>query len=785
MGSDERRPSLSIHEVFDGRYVIEQQLGQGGMGTVYRALDRALDEVVALKVLARGAVSERRASERFRAEVRLARRVTHTNVARVYDLGERDGVLYFTMECIDGDTLRGALSRRGRFPLHEGLAVGAAITSGLAEVHAHGIVHRDLKPTNVMLSAGGRVVLTDFGVARDLTAGSELTVGPIGTASYMAPEQALGRPVDGRADLYALGVILFEVFTGVHPLHVCALGTTEQERERALRHALSSLSPALSTLIMTCLATTPEARPASAVEVERALSSMLAASQGQGATAALAADLPRVVPPPPTSVPSAAPESHALEAASLPDRALAVLPFRYRGVHDEADEAMGDVLSEELVDALSRTRGLRVLGTAMTAPWRESRDVRDMGRALLAYAVVDGSMQRVGEDLRITVRLLDATTGMQLYTQRVEGPMAEMSVMQEQVATRIAEELRVEITSRVHAAGLPLEAVERYLLARKHMATASYTGLVEAAEELARCTALAETFGPAHAAHAITALRALFFAQGDGRNNWEGQAEASVRKALAVAPDLAETHLAAGILATQEARFAEASRHLRRAVDLAPGYAHAQEYLGSLECEAGKGERGMPRLLRAVELDPHRVFGWLAIARQHALSGRYDHAYAALDATERHQGQPGVGSATLRVRLAAWSGDQGRLRHEADRVLALRGSTPRAEIPSLYARAALGQLGGAELDARWKALLGTAESARFSSLLLQVHSELAALQGRLDAANLSLMRAATGILVDIAWLDRCPVLAPLREVPTFAALRKKVAARAELLWTGA
>jgi TolB-like protein len=779
MGSDLHSPGLSVGDVFAERYVIEGHLGSGGMGAVYRAHDRALGEVVALKVLVQRGPPSRVASERFRAEVRLARRVTHTHVARVHDLGEHGGRLYFTMECVEGDTLRAALRARGRFTLAETVSVGRALASGLAEVHAHGIVHRDLKPSNVLLGPRGRVVVADFGVARDLDGDAELTVGPIGTTSYMAPEQARCDAVDARADLYALGLVLFELFTGEHALQGMSHDVSEAEREQLLRAGLVTAPAAFVELLGGCLRRDPALRPRSAEEVERALAAIPVAPEPEAPTR-LTAPVP--APLEPRTSPSAGPESHSLEGAARLDRALAVLPFRYRGAKDEADDALGDVLSEELVDALSRTRGLRVLGTGVTARWRDSRDVLEMGRVLRAYAVVDGTVQRAADSLQITVRLLDAETGHQLFCERALGPLSTLSALHEQVAARIAEELRVEISTRVYAAGLPVEAMERYLAARKLLAAGGLTATHDAVDELARAAALAPGFGPAHAAHAIAVLRLFFLAHGDGRNNWERLAEDSVARALAVAPELAETHLAAGMLATHEAHFADASRHLRRAVTLAPAFAHAHEYLGGLECEAGRPEVGLRRLVRAVELDPTRIFGRLTIARQTALFGRFDEAHRHLDETERLEGELGLGVASMRARISAWSGDLARLRREAPRSGLVVGPSPRREMPSVYTRAALGELGDAEL-AHWsKTLLGSAESPRFSSLLLQLFTEIELLRGRPQAALPWLARAATGMLVDLSWLDHCPLLAPLRESAELVALRRHVAVRAGLLW---
>ncbi|AKV04164.1 Serine/threonine protein kinase [Labilithrix luteola] len=202
------------------RYELLGMLGGGAMGTVYRARDRELDEIVALKVLRRELAATEGMLERFRREVKLARRVTHRNVARTFDIGEHGGDRFLTMELVRGEGLASLLTRRGRLPLAEVVSISRDVCAGLSAAHAAGVLHRDLKPDNVVLAEDGRAVITDFGIARAASEG-ELgrTVGGIvGTPAYMAPEQVEGAPnLDARADLYALGAMIFELLTGSLP----------------------------------------------------------------------------------------------------------------------------------------------------------------------------------------------------------------------------------------------------------------------------------------------------------------------------------------------------------------------------------------------------------------------------------------------------------------------------------------------------------------------------------------------------------------------------------------
>ncbi|HVY49887.1 MAG TPA: serine/threonine-protein kinase, partial [Minicystis sp.] len=267
--------------VVAGRYEILGMLGVGGMGTVYRARDRELDEVVALKALRRELVDAPGMLERFRREVKLARRVTHPNVARVFDIGEHDGEKFLTMEYVDGESLAGLLAREGALSVARGVELAVAVCAGLGAAHHAGVVHRDLKPDNVLLSKSGRVVVTDFGIARAVMDGGagQTAGGLVGTPAYMAPEQVEGAAdVDARADVYALGAMLFELFTGARPwigdapIAVAAARLVHPPPDP--RAKKPDLPTPLARAILRCMARRREERFASVAEVAAELASL-------------------------------------------------------------------------------------------------------------------------------------------------------------------------------------------------------------------------------------------------------------------------------------------------------------------------------------------------------------------------------------------------------------------------------------------------------------------------------------------------------------------------------
>jgi len=289
--SERTRQLLSL------RYDLLDKLGSGGMGIVYKARDRETGEVIALKVLRSALTDDATLMERFRNELRLARRITHHNVCRIYDFNRVDNSAFISMEFVDGSSLRELLSRPGRLEFPQLLHIARQICAGLGEAHIQGIVHRDLKPENVMLDHLGCVKLMDFGIARSLDTRSTATGSFLGTPAYMAPEQAEGKPVDRRSDIYALGLVLYEMFTGRAafsgdtPLAVAL----KQIRETPPppRNLQPGLPAQVEYVILKCLCKDPSKRFQGVEEVEAALA--------EGATGCERESLPPPVPPPPVS----------------------------------------------------------------------------------------------------------------------------------------------------------------------------------------------------------------------------------------------------------------------------------------------------------------------------------------------------------------------------------------------------------------------------------------------------------------------------------------------------
>jgi serine/threonine-protein kinase len=748
-------PPLAPGTEIAGRYLVEALLGRGGMGAVFRVMDRVLGEPVALKLMD-GVQGDPVAVERFRREVRLARRITHRNVARTFDIGEHGGVPFLTMELVSGQSLSARIREAGRLDAREALGVARSICSGLTAAHEAGIIHRDLKPANVLLDASGRVVILDFGIARAMGEATLHSQGVPGTPAYMAPEQLTGDSLDGRTDLYALGVILHQMLTGRLP-RWGEPGALLARLERELPEVfLTEHTPEVQGAVLRLLARDPARRPATAREVERLL----------GGTPDAASTVP-------ARLASNAPRAERTEISSLPEaaRSLAVVPFR-----DREDEGLGVEIAEGLVDALSRAHGLRVLSSSATARFGTSADPQEVGRELGVDLVVEGSVRRLGDGLRVTARCVDAGTGVQVWNERFEIARVELLALEDELGQRIAEALRVELTIAKDRGLIAADALQLYMAGRSALRASQ----LDSAQTFTRALQLAPGFRPAIAAHALASVRDSLTAERSEEGTQE-RLEATVARALREAPDLPDSHLAAGIFATNCAKYAEAAQHLRRAVALAPTFAVAQEYLGRFQCEAGRAEEGIRRLELVLRLDPLLAIGAANLVRHYFFRGREDDRRRVFDELVRRTGGTGPVIWQLELRHAAWQRDVPALGAVLERLTHASGTGPL--ILRAYGELVLsGDPAGLPLE-RMLDVADTWQNLRFRSFANQLIAEALASCGSTGGALDAIERAADAALTDVEWLEWCPVLSALRTEPRFVGVLERVRERTFGLWS--
>jgi eukaryotic-like serine/threonine-protein kinase len=721
-----RRPGMKpvASKLLCGRYRLDRLLGRGGMGQVYQAFDLELGEYVAIKLLLDVAL-DLASVERLRQEVRLARRVTHRNVARIHDIANHEDTYFFTMQLVEGETLRQILAR-GPLALAHAIEIAAEICEGLGAAHDAGVLHLDLKPDNVMVAQGGGVVILDFGIAH-------LAAQPLeqraGSPAYMAPEQRLGLACDERTDLYALGVTLHELIAGSRP------------GDRA--GALAGCPEPLVGLVASLLAVEPEARPSAA----RQVADELLAATGARSTGARARRLPT-------------------------GRRLAVLPF----AASSADEEIAAGLTEELIDRLTSLRDARVLA-ASAAERMRGQDPRVATAQLAVDHVVEGSLRRVGDRVLVTIRLVDSA-GLAAWSERFEGTLGDVLRFQDRMARRIAEALRVELGVDSYRGGRSDEAVALYLRSRRKVAGMALWGPDGAVADLDRACAIDPELVPALALRALACVRAWFLGLEDDLDAWRQRATHAVSEARARAGDLPETQLAAAVMALQNGELADAARQLVHTLDLAPTHALAHEYLGRLQCEAGRGE-GLTRIAFAHDLDPSLWMGLLDIARHHALHRNWEPYRAALaDATNRvRSSAPGI--RFLELRVAAWSGDRERVRQIATELAKSRAASA---LLALYGAVVLGEREPAELADHVAEIDRRRVSRRFAGFAHQLVVEASGLRGDHARALRHLTTASKFGLVDVEWLDLCPALAGSRALPELAEVRREVRTRAAALW---
>ncbi len=732
-----------------GRYDVIDLLGEGGMGEVYRARDRELDELVALKLL-RPDVAELPAwLDRFRNEVRLARRVTHRNVARTFELGEAGGTRFLTMELVEGESVGSVLGRRGALDVPTAARIGLGVADALAAAHAVGVVHRDVKPDNVMVGRDGRVVVTDFGIAHEAR-DEEGARTFAGTPAYMAPEQAAGEPATPLSDLYALGVTLFEMVTGSLPFSagspVALLAARLLEDPPDVRERAPGVSPAFAEIVKKAMSKEPALRYASAEALAASLSA-LTVSSGE-------------VRPIELQVPS-------LPAGAF--RTVVVLPF--------AEPLSSTYLTEALFDRVTQILGrvprLRVLPRAFVdltmVETEEDTDVGDLTVSGVRAGQGEGETAIFGLDARGRTRFRFELT---------VGP-ARVDAVAETVARAIAAAL--DLDSPADATTLSehdATVLDLVLRARHKYHLPHAEDLQEAVQLYEQALVLAPNDARVLAGFAMAQARSLFYQSRSGATL--DRAETAARRAIELAPELAEAQLARGQLALHRGEPILAASRFRTALALAPQRADTHEWTGRLLLETGHLRDGLPRVRMAMRIDARVITLQWEVARAWALIGEWDR-FDAIVAEIRRRSPGSIGRFAGRVRHAAWRDDRTEL--EALE-LEFATSPETAIFDQRLSRALLDvYLFGRYAEVR--STLADACGAKSSPSLrrvtftTQLFAEAAAFAGDVPTALGQIERADAAGLIDLHWVDLCPLFGRIRSEPRFIAVRARIARRAE------
>ena len=622
-----------------GRFELVRELGRGGFGVVYEARDTVLGRSVAFKAVKAGRRSAS-SEERLLREAEAAARLAHPNIVTLHDVGSTEHGPYLVLELLRGRTLAQRLEQ-GPLALREALRIAVEVARGLAYAHGQGVIHRDLTPGNVFLCDDGQVKVLDLGMAHAF--GRRKLEG--GTPSYMAPEQWRGAPEDERTDVFALGVVLYRMLSGELPFE------GEGDGREGAKHAAPTVEvpdvPALGDLLARMLSHDPVDRPRDAGEVVDALTTYqqeLGRAPSTGGVArvrarrwsrgrvlalvvagvllggALAGFLARWRAP----------------AAVVPS--VAVLPFSDLSPGKD-QQYFSEGLSEEIQNALAHVEGLRVTGRSSSLAFRDrTGDLRAIGQKLNVGAVLEGSVRKAGDHVRITAQLVDLRNGYDLWSESFDRELADVFAVQDEIARAVVAALEVKLlgghaptTKEYRTANSAVYT--QYLLGRQFYSRFTLDDERRAVDAFEKALALDPSYAPAWSALAIELTNLA--------DSQKTQAEASAmmrralqaaEKAIALAPDLAEGHAARGLLrAYLDWNWRGAEDDLRRALALAPGDADTQRRWGILLAMLGRVDEAVAATRRALDLDPLVSASWGNLASLYASKGELALARGALD----------------------------------------------------------------------------------------------------------------------------------------------------------
>ena len=659
--SDPTLPVTSGGVRIVGGYEIEGELGRGGMGVVFRAWRRKLNRLVALKMLT-GYYGPPEL-KRFFAEAETAAALHHTNIVHIYDVGEHEGAPFFAMEYIEGGSLADRL-RAGTMTAQETARFLIPVARALDFAHQNRVVHRDMKPGNILIDPQGVPKVTDFGIAKRLTAESALTLSGavIGTPVYMAPEQARGtsRDVGGAADIYSLGAILYEMLAGRPPFL-----PDESDTSIMVRVATETpVSPAwhkpgvprdLETICLKCLAKEPAERYPSAAAVADDLQRFLdhepiltrrvsrVFRRGRRRVGVIIGVVGVVL----LGIflfPYARNKLANVSTTNVaaPEKSIAVLPFENLSANQE-NSFFADGVQDEILTDLAKIADLKVISRTSVMQYRNtaSRNLPEIAQALKVAHVLVGSVQRANDRVRVTAQLIDARTDAHLWAEHYDGKLDDVFAIQSQIAKTIAEQLRAKLSAGEKAAieqppTINLEAYDYYNQAKAIIATSAFgTGFGDKLREAARLLDQAVAKDPDFVSAYCNLAGVHDFAYFSGTDHTPARlalAEKAVQNAIRLRPESGEAHLAqAQHLYQGYLEYEKALAELTIAGRTLPNDPRVFELAGYIIRRQGRQEEGLHKLERAVELDPRNFATLQQIALSYEALRRYQEMTDALD----------------------------------------------------------------------------------------------------------------------------------------------------------
>ncbi len=640
---------------FAGRYEIIEELGAGGMGRVYRAHDTKLNEEVALKLIKPEIAAEKRVVERFRNELKVTRKITHPNVCRVHDLGEEGETLYITMEYVKGEDLKSVIHRMVVLTAGKAVSIARQVAEGLGAAHKLGIIHRDLKPGNIMIDKEGQAKIMDFGIARSLAGGGTTAEGAIiGTPEYMSPEQVEGKEADQRSDIYALGIILFEMVTGRLPFEgdtpfsiankqknepppdprklnpqipaeldrviLRSLEKVKEKRYQTTGEFLSDLA-AVEEALPKAERISALPRPKTSREITVKFTPKRLVVPGIVFLALLAAGiiLWRVIP------------RKAAAPAKPAEHSIAVLPFDDLSPKKDYDY-LCEGIPDTLIQALTRLKDLRVPARTSAFSFRgKNLDIKKIAQTLNVETVLRGSVQVIGDRLRVTPQLIDARSGSYLWSDRFDRKLEDIFAIQDEIAQDVVKALKIKLLggegrSLIKNYTANLEAYNLYLQGRYFWNKRTTEDIKKAVDYFSRAVENDSSYAPAYVGLADCYLMLPLYGNLPTKE-FTLRAKSAISKALEVDEQLPEAYASlAKIKEWDDWDWKGAEKDYRRSIELNPNYATAHHWYSVSLTFVGRLGEAIAEIQKAIEIDPLSLVIKSTLGDELYFRGEYDRA---------------------------------------------------------------------------------------------------------------------------------------------------------------
>jgi len=619
------KEELTTGSTFANKYRIIEELGKGGMGQVYKALDTEVNEKVAIKLLKSEISTDEKTIERFRNELKFARKIRHKNVCQMYDLNKEKDTYYITMEYVSGEDLKSLIRKMGCLGVDKAVSIAKQVCDGLEEAHKLEVVHRDLKPQNIMIDAGGSARIMDFGIARSLSEISITGAGVmIGTPEYMSPEQVEGKEVDQRSDIYSLGVILYEMVTGRVPFEgdtAFTIGMKHKSEIPKDPQEINRLIPEdLSRLILKCMEKDKENRHKNTVDLLADLSKIESISSvGEGI------------------LQKKKPKTTKTGESGWRD-SIAVLAFSDLSPQKD-QEYFCDGMAEELINALTKVERLKVASRTSAFQFKDkSKDIEEIGKKLRVQAVLDGSVRKAGNRLRITVQLINVEDGYHIWSEKYDREMEDIFAIQDEISLAIVDKLKIKLLGeeRAKLTKRYTESKEAYSLFLK----GRYFWNRRDEGELNRAI---EYFNQAIAKDPLYALAYSGIADCFSLIGLWGfhppkeiypKAKAAAKKALEIDESLSEAHNSLGFVnAFYDWDWHTAECEFKNAIELNPKYATAHSWYSLYLAAMGRLDESIDEQKRALELDPLSLIINAMMGTFFMFAGKYSDAVDQLQRT--------------------------------------------------------------------------------------------------------------------------------------------------------